>query len=282
MQTILKKVAGKPEESMVSTMLLRSMQQAKYSPQPLGHFGIAATDYTHFTSPIRRYPDLMVHRLIHFYSENGTGEDAQEKYVDQLDEITTHSSDAERRGISAERDTDSMKKAEFMSDRVGEEFDAVVSSVTKFGMFIALPNTVEGLIHISQIHDDYYEYLEKQMALVGRRTKQTYRIGQPVKVKLINVNVEQKEIDFTLADPGHAPKTDLLDGVELPDRRPKRNNDHRFDHKRFQRKGNNNHRPNNKNRHSNNGSRNANHNHKSRQGGSRQNFKGNKQQNKNR
>lgn len=282
MQTILKKVAGKPEESMVSTMLLRSMQQAKYSPQPLGHFGIAATDYTHFTSPIRRYPDLMVHRLIHFYSENGTGEDAQKKYVDQLDEITTHSSDAERRGISAERDTDSMKKAEFMSDRVGEEFDAVVSSVTKFGMFIALPNTVEGLIHISQIHDDYYEYLEKQMALVGRRTKQTYRIGQPVKVKLINVNVEQKEIDFTLADPGHAPKTDLLDGVELPDRRPKRNNDHRFDHKRSQRKGNNNHRPNNKNRHSNNGSRNADHNHKSRQGGSRQNFRGNKQQNKNR
>ncbi|GEN48075.1 ribonuclease R [Ligilactobacillus pobuzihii] len=282
MQTILKKVAGKPEESMVSTMLLRSMQQAKYSPQPLGHFGIAATDYTHFTSPIRRYPDLMVHRLIHFYLENGTGEDAQEKYVDQLDEITTHSSDAERRGISAERDTDSMKKAEFMSDRVGEEFDAVVSSVTKFGMFISLPNTVEGLIHISQIRDDYYEYLEKQMALVGRRTKQTYRIGQPVKVKLINVNVEQKEIDFTLADPGHAPKTDLLDGVELPDRRPKRNNDHRFDHKRSQRKGNNNHRPNNKNRHSYNGSRTANYNHKSRQGASRQNFRGNKQRNKNR
>lgn len=279
LQNILKKVAGKPEEAMVSTMLLRSMQQAKYSPEPLGHFGIAAADYTHFTSPIRRYPDLMVHRLIHFYLENGIGDEAQEKYADQLDEITTHSSDAERRGISAERDTDAMKKAEFMSDHVGEEFDAVVSSVTKFGMFIALPNTVEGLIHISQIQDDYYEYLEKQMALVGRRTKQTYRIGQPVRVKLINVNVEQKEVDFTLADPGHAPKTDLLDGVELPDRRPKRHNDQQRRNGNFHNKGKYKHQGGN--RHSNNGSRpnkaSGQHSHQS-----HQNFKGNKQHRKNR
>lgn len=279
LQNILKKVAGKPEEAMVSTMLLRSMQQAKYSPQPLGHFGIAAQDYTHFTSPIRRYPDLMVHRLIHFYLENGIGNEASEKYAGQLDEITTHSSDAERRGISAERDTDAMKKAEFMSDRVGETFDAVVSSVTKFGMFIALPNTVEGLIHISQIKDDYYEYLEKQMALVGRRTKQTYRIGQPVKVKLINVNVEQKEVDFTLADPGRAPKTDLLDGVELPDRRPQRDNDHRKRNNNFHKKGTNKYQG--KRHHGNNGSRNNN-SHGQHSHGSRQNFKGNKQRNRNR
>ncbi|GKS80807.1 ribonuclease R [Ligilactobacillus pabuli] len=283
MQSILKKVAGKPEEAMVSTMVLRSMQQAKYSPQPLGHFGIAADDYTHFTSPIRRYPDLMVHRLIHLYLEQGLGQEQQDKYADQLDSLTTHTSEAERRGISAERDTDAMKKAEFMSDHVGEEFDAVVSSVTKFGMFIALPNTVEGLIHISQIQDDYYEYLEKQMALVGRRTKQTYRIGQPVKVKLINVNVEQKEVDFTLAEPGQAPKSDLLDGVELPDRRPKRNNDHRGHRNNFHRQGGSNHkRPNgnnNRNRRSNNGGHSS---RPQRQGGSRSNYKSNQSSNRNR
>jgi RNAse R (EC 3.1.-.-) len=116
----------------------------------------------------------------------------------------------ERRAIDAERDTDAMKKAEYMADHVGEEFDAVVSSVTKFGMFVSLQNTVEGLIHISEMKDDYYEYLEKQMALVGRHTKRTYRIGQPIKVKVINVNVDQKEIDFTLLNPENTPKTDLL------------------------------------------------------------------------
>lgn len=268
LQNILKKVAGKPEEPMVSTMLLRSMQQAKYSPKPLGHFGIAADDYTHFTSPIRRYPDLMVHRLIRYYLENGISKEAQAKYAGKLDEVTTHSSETERRGVDAERDTDAMKKAEFMADRIGEEFDAVVSSVTKFGMFIALPNTVEGLIHISQIEDDYYEYLEKQMALVGRRTKQTYRIGQPVRVKLINVNVEQKEIDFTLADPGHAPKTDLLKDVKLPDHRSGRHNDHRSDqgHNNFHKQKGGYH-----------GGKKVNSHRSYRQNGSHKNFRANKQ-----
>lgn len=210
LQNILKKAAGKPEEAMVSTMLLRSMQQAKYADQPLGHFGLGADDYTHFTSPIRRYPDLLVHRLIRFYKENGISTETKEKYKDEIPEIATHSSQMERRAIDAERDTDAMKKAEYMADHVGEEFDAVVSSVTKFGMFVSLQNTVEGLIHISEMKDDYYEYLEKQMALVGRHTKRTYRIGQPIKVKVINVNVDQKEIDFTLLNPEKTPKTDLL------------------------------------------------------------------------
>ncbi|MCP0886334.1 ribonuclease R [Ligilactobacillus sp. WILCCON 0076] len=222
LQGILKKVVGKPEEPMVSTMMLRSMQQAKYAPTPIGHFGLGAKDYTHFTSPIRRYPDLMVHRLIRFYLENGL----QKKYEDKLPEIATHSSEMERRAIDAERDTDAMKKAEYMADHVGEEFDAVVSSVTKFGMFISLPNTVEGLLHISELHDDFYVFLEKQMALVGRRTKRTYRIGQPVRVKLNNVNVEQKEIDFSLLDAQNTPVTDLLDNVELPDDHSRRYNNH--------------------------------------------------------
>lgn len=210
LQTILKKVAGKPEEAMVSTMLLRSMQQAKYADQPLGHFGLGADDYTHFTSPIRRYPDLMVHRLIRFYKKNGISEETQETVKQDIPEIALHSSQMERRAIDAERDTDAMKKAEYMADHIGEEFDAVVSSVTKFGMFVALPNTVEGLIHISEMKDDYYEYLEKQMVLVGKRTKRTYRIGQPIRIKVVSVNVDQKEINFTLLHPENTPKSDLL------------------------------------------------------------------------
>ena len=225
LQNILKKVAGKPEEQMVQTMMLRSMQQAKYAPTPVGHFGLGAEDYTHFTSPIRRYPDLMVHRLIRYYEDHGKNNDYQEK----LPEITTHSSEMERRAIDAERDTDAMKKAEYMADHVGEEFDAVVSSVTKFGMFIALPNTVEGLIHISELQGDFYVFLEKQLALVGRRTKRTFRIGQPVRVKLTNVNVEQKEIDFSLLDADKAPQTNLLDGVELPAEPKRRFNRNRDD-----------------------------------------------------
>ena len=245
LQKILKKVAGKPEEPMVSVMLLRSMQQAKYSPEPLGHFGLAAKDYTHFTSPIRRYPDLMVHRMIHYYAENGIGEGSQAKFQAELPEVSQHSSQAERRAIDAERDTDAMKKAEYMADHVGEEFDAVVSSVTKFGMFVELPNTVEGLIHISEINDDYYIFVEKQMALVGRKTKQTYRIGQPIRVKLVNVNAEQKEIDFKLLSLGKAPKSDLLEGVELPEMPPKRkfdrkNGDKRGQKRPFKRQNNNN------------------------------------------
>lgn len=246
LQKILKKVAGKPEEPMVSVMLLRSMQQAKYSPEPLGHFGLAAKDYTHFTSPIRRYPDLMAHRMIHYYAENGLGEASQAKSQAELPEVSQHSSQAERRAIDAERDTDAMKKAEYMADHVGEEFDAVVSSVTKFGMFVELPNTVEGLIHISEINDDYYVFVEKQMALVGRKTKQTYRIGQPIRVKLVNVNAEQKEIDFKLLSLGEAPKTDLLEGVELPEMPPRKKFDRKNGDKRgkrpFKRQNNNNRR----------------------------------------
>ena len=217
LQGILSQIAGKPEEVMVSTMLLRSMQQAKYDDHPIGHFGLAAKDYTHFTSPIRRYPDLTVHRLIRYYAENGTSKAAQAKYKDKLPELTIHCSEMERRAVDGERETDDLKKAEYMADHIGEEFDAVVSSVTKFGMFISLPNTVEGLIHISELKDDYYIYVEKQMALVGRRYKHTYRIGQPVHVKLVDVNVDLHEINFKLLNPKDAPKSDLLDGVELPE-----------------------------------------------------------------
>lgn len=209
LQNVLKEVAGEPEEQMVQTMMLRSMKQAKYSDQSLGHFGLGAEFYTHFTSPIRRYPDTTVHRLIKWYAKHGTGNEAKAKYEDALPEIAEHTSVAERRGIDTERDVDSMKKAEYMEDHVGETFEAVVSSVMKFGLFVALPNTVEGLIHISAMQDDYYEYVEKHMALVGRKFHRIFQIGQPIQVKLIRVDKDQREVDFELVDPKAAPTTKL-------------------------------------------------------------------------
>ena len=226
-------------------MMLRSLKQARYTDQSLGHFGLAAQYYTHFTSPIRRYPDTMVHRLIHFYEENGINAKSKERYADLLEEIGTHSSEMERRAVDAERDTDSMKKADYMADHLGEEFDATVSSVMKFGMFIELPNTVEGLIHISRLTDDYYEYVEKYLALVGRKTHRTYRIGQPVKVKVVNVDKEQSQIDFALVDPKAAPVSDLLPKREHHSYSGNRNRNGRpNDHRHSQNNGNRN---NNKN-----------------------------------
>ena len=212
LQRVLKQVAGTPEEEMVQVMMLRSMQQAKYSADELGHFGLGAQYYTHFTSPIRRYPDTTVHRLIKWYREHGTNESAKAKYREKLPEIAEHTSVTERRGIDTERDVDSMKKAEYMEDHIGETFDAVVSSVMKFGLFVELPNTVEGLIHISAMNDDYYEYVEKQMALVGRSNHHIFRIGQPIKVKLLRVDKDQREVDFEMVNPEDAPVTKLRVG----------------------------------------------------------------------
>ncbi len=209
LQEVLRKVAGTPEEQMVQVMMLRSMQQAKYNDEELGHFGLGAQYYTHFTSPIRRYPDTTVHRLIKWYHENGTNEAAKAHWRERLSEIAEHTSVTERRGIDTERDVDSLKKAEFMEDHVGETFDAVVSSVMKFGLFVALPNTVEGLVHISVMKDDFYEYIEKHMALVGRSHHHIFRIGQPVKVKLLRVDKELREVDFELVNPREAPLTKL-------------------------------------------------------------------------
>lgn len=216
LQRVLAKVAGTPEEQMVQVMMLRSMQQARYSDEELGHFGLGAKYYTHFTSPIRRYPDTMVHRMIKYYAKNGTGEKSKSQFCNRLEEIAEHTSTTERRSIDTERDVDSMKKAEYMEDHVGETFDAVVSSVMKFGLFVELANTVEGLVHISVMDDDYYEYEEKHMALVGRHHHHIFQIGQPVKVKLLRVDKDQREVDFALVDADDAPTTKLR--VSSPDR----------------------------------------------------------------
>lgn len=204
LQNVLKEVQGKPEEIIINTMLLRSMQQARYDIEPEGHYGLAAEDYTHFTSPIRRYPDLIVHRLIRQYAQT---KDKKTKayWQEKLPDIASHSSKMERRAVDAERETDAMKKAEYMMPYVGQTFKGVISSVVKFGLFVELPNTVEGLVHINSLND-YFEFHENQMILVGRRSGVTFTIGQEIEVKLVRADAETREIDFELATPLNVPE----------------------------------------------------------------------------
>lgn len=199
LQEIIDDVQGKAEEMVVSTMMLRSMQQAKYDPESLGHFGLATEFYTHFTSPIRRYPDLIVHRLIRTYLIEGKVDQAtRDKWGAQMGNIAQHTSSRERRAVDAERETDELKKAEYMEDKVGEEYDGIISSVTNFGLFIELPNTIEGLVHVSYMTDDYYRFDERQLAMIGERTANVYRIGDEITVRVVNVNKDERAIDFEI------------------------------------------------------------------------------------
>jgi ribonuclease R len=201
LQKVVTKTLGTPEEAVLQMMMLRSLKQAHYSEDPLGHFGIAAKYYTHFTSPIRRYSDTMAHRMIHAYLEEGMGDKVKEHFKEELPEVADQTSMQERRSIDTERATNDLKMTEYMADQVGNKFEAVVSSVTSFGMFVQLENTVEGLIHISNLKDDYYSYDEKSMTLTGRTTHKKYKVGMPIKVVLTNANVEQHQLDFEVYDP---------------------------------------------------------------------------------
>jgi len=200
LQQLLEEVKGKPEEIIISTVMLRSMKQARYDAESLGHYGLSTDFYTHFTSPIRRYPDLIVHRRIRDWIEKG--EQLSEKrlayWQEHMPLIAEHASQRERLAVDAERETDDLKKAEFMLERVGEEFEGVISSVTSFGIFVELPNTIEGLVHVSYLTDDYYHYHERMYALVGERTGKQYRIGDVVQVRVSNVNVDERTIDFEI------------------------------------------------------------------------------------
>ena len=199
LQEILDEVRGKPEEMVVSTVMLRSMQQAKYYPESLGHFGLSAEFYTHFTSPIRRYPDLIVHRLIRTYLIEGKIDPkTQAKWKALLPDIAQHTSKMERRAVEAERETDELKKTEFMLDKIGQEFEGIISSVTNFGLFVELPNTIEGLVHVSYLTDDYYHYDERSYAMIGERTGNVFRIGDEITVRVVNVNKDEKSIDFEI------------------------------------------------------------------------------------
>lgn len=200
LQEILDKVKGKKEETVVSTLLLRSMMQARYSPECTGHFGLAAKYYCHFTSPIRRYPDLQIHRIIKEYLNGKIDEKRTKKLTTLVDYAAKQSSEMERTAQQAEREVDDLKKAEYMLDRLGEEFEGIVSSVTSFGMFVELPNTIEGLVHITALDDDYYVYDENHLCLIGERTKNVYRLGDSVKVKCSKVDIPNREIFFELVE----------------------------------------------------------------------------------
>ncbi len=202
LQDLLEQIQGTKEQTVISTMMLRSMKQAKYDAESTGHFGLAAEYYSHFTSPIRRYPDLVIHRVMREVIENG-GALTQKRHdylSSRMPDIAQQSSERERVAVEAERDTEQLKKAEYMQDKVGEEFEAMVSSVTSFGMFIELDNTVEGLIRLSAMSDDYYHFDEGHMALIGERTSRVFRIGDEVKIRVAKVNMDDHTIDFELVD----------------------------------------------------------------------------------
>ncbi|MFR2528157.1 MAG: ribonuclease R [Clostridium paraputrificum] len=200
LQEILEKVRGKKEETVVSTLLLRSMMRAKYSPECVGHFGLAAKYYCHFTSPIRRYPDLQIHRIIKEFINGKIDDDRSKKLTALVDYAARQSSETENIATEAEREVDDLKKAEYMLDRIGEEFEGIVSSVTSFGMFVELPNTIEGLIHITALDDDYYIYDENHLCLMGERTKKIYRLGDFVRVRCSKVDIPNREIYFDMVE----------------------------------------------------------------------------------
>ena len=192
LQDIMKAVHGQPYEEVLSMMLLRSMQQARYSEHNHGHYGLAAEFYTHFTSPIRRYPDLLVHRMVRDY---GRSKKIAEHFEQVIPDIASQSSSRERRAIEAEREVEAMKKAEFMEEFVGEEFDGIVSSVVKFGLFVELPNTVEGLIHVTNL-PEFFHYNERNLTLQGEKSGVVFRVGQQIHIKLVRADKATGEIDF--------------------------------------------------------------------------------------
>lgn len=199
-QQAVAEVAGKAEERLITTVALRSMKQAVYQTDNIGHFGLAAKYYTHFTSPIRRYPDLIVHRLLRAWMQQPKLKDSEvEPLEEKLDVIAEHSSIRERAAADAERATVDLKMCEYMAGHIGEEYDGIISGVTAFGMFVELPNGVEGLVHISSLMDDYYDFYEERYALVGNHSGRAYRLGDAVRIEVLNVNISDVSIDFIMA-----------------------------------------------------------------------------------
>lgn len=200
LQDLLKKIEGTREEAIISAVMLRSLQKARYSHENLGHFGLATNYYCHFTSPIRRYPDLMIHRIVKATLHNELSEKRIKQLEDILPGMADHCSQRERLADEVERETEDLKKAEYMADKIGMEYEGIISGVTEFGIYVQLPNTVEGLVRISSIEDDYYVYNEKHYCLIGERTRKIYRLGDIVKVRVVKVNIDERNIDFVLAE----------------------------------------------------------------------------------
>lgn len=195
-QKLLDKVEGTPEELLISRLTLRSMKQAKYTTENTGHFGLAARYYTHFTSPIRRYPDLQIHRIIKESLHGGLTGKRISHYEKILPQVAVQTSALERRADEAERETDKLKKVQYMERFIGQEFEGVISGVTSWGFYVELSNTVEGLVHISELRDDYYVFLEERYELSGEMTGKTYKLGQTIRVQLTGCDRFSKTIDF--------------------------------------------------------------------------------------
>ena len=198
LQKLLDKIEGTDEETLISRLTLRSMKQAKYTMECTGHFGLACQYYCHFTSPIRRYPDLQIHRIIKEQLRGRLKENRIKHYEEKLPEVAKHSSKMERRADEAERETDKLKKAEYMAERIGECYDGVISGVTQWGIYVELPNTVEGLIHVSTLPGDYFYYDENAYEMVGRDTGKTYKLGEKIRIQVKDVDRITRTVDFRI------------------------------------------------------------------------------------
>lgn len=199
-QKLLDRIAGTPEEALIARLTLRSMKRAQYSVTSSEHFGLACPYYCHFTSPIRRYPDLQIHRIIKEQIRGKLTEERLEHYRAILPEVAKHTSETERRADEAEWETDKLKKVEYMESRIGEEYEGVISGITKWGIYVELPNTVEGLIHVSRLPGDYFYYKEETYEMVGEATGKTYKLGDILKIRVAAADKKQKSIDFVLVD----------------------------------------------------------------------------------
>ena len=199
---LLKEIKGKDEEKLISKLVLRTLRLAKYEAENKGHFGIASKYYCHFTSPIRRYPDLFIHRIISNYLDRNSKEILTNKkiakYRKQAEEYAKISSERERTAQSAEREAESMKMAEYMEDKIGEQYDAIISSITSFGMFVELENTIEGLVRFENMDDDYYIYDEEHNKLIGEKKKKEYKIGDKIKVEVVEASKILRRVSFKM------------------------------------------------------------------------------------
>ncbi len=192
---------GTPEERPIAALMLRTMQKARYDANSLGHFGLAVDQYTHFTSPIRRYPDLVVHRMLRESGQGPVSATRREELDDALPEVARHTSEMERRADDAERELLQWKKVRFMADKVGDEFDGYVTGVAPYGLFVELvEHYVEGRVHVTSMADDFYRFVEQQHVLFGENTKKTYRLGDRVHVQVIRVDQERRQVDLGLVE----------------------------------------------------------------------------------
>ena len=200
LQKLSKEIRGKKEENLINMLMLRSMKKAKYSDSDEGHFGLASEHYTHFTAPIRRYADLEIHRIVKMFINGRLGKKKQEKLENFLPKVADHTSKTERKAELAEREVHDLKKAEYMSDRLGEEYVGIVSSLTNFGIFVQLENTVEGLVRYKDMRDDFYDFDEDNYIVRGERYGMVYNLGDPVRIRVVGTDLDKRTIDFKLLD----------------------------------------------------------------------------------